>query len=538
EGRNDRVTRSEATSLVARVMELRPFEHREDFLRRLLLPAAGMEAMPGADDAEEETPAIISSLDALALYLNGLNANDGRLSFSTMPFSFVAREVFRMDLRASVQSKSGLERVFQSRERVERVVPQRPLLALFHRQQDFENALEQDRDAPYWMTGPRATSPYDAGQSPPSRAMVNMGTHNGAIVIPGLTDNQPVDEEGEAIPPTHVFADREADGYAQLWPARLGSTPAWNGRQLHFDFETSDPEGRLVSESPVALDPSKGLVGWVSDSGVGLLPGVAVSFWMRLMGVRVGTVFDANLGDPRTDRIFLAFDEYGLSLTVLDAFGDHPATEFVEEGHAYVRVGSDGPCLYPSVWGHVALEVLGNRPTQMHLMLDGLQQGVQVDGMTHTTSAVGQGDSFIPVESTEGFPEVGVARVGNELVEYVVQQGGLLCTYHATGSLAGFGGRMARSRRLQERDPSSIPLDIGTGQLNGEHPMGTLVEHYGYSLGLVGTVPSGSGILNGPIGPFRVARVMGLDGVQMDPISIDGAVGLDGLMGMEADNLG
>ena len=39
EGRNDRVTRSEATSLVARVMELRPFEHREDFLRRLLLPA-------------------------------------------------------------------------------------------------------------------------------------------------------------------------------------------------------------------------------------------------------------------------------------------------------------------------------------------------------------------------------------------------------------------------------------------------------------------------------------------------------------------
>ncbi|MFT4647891.1 MAG: hypothetical protein ACI9X4_001106, partial [Glaciecola sp.] len=540
-GRNDRVTRSEATRLVARVMEARPFEHREDFLRRVLLPAAGMEAEPGADAAEgnaqgEPAAAIISSLDALALYINGLNANDGRLSYSTMPFSFVARDVFRMDLRASVQAPSGLERVFASRERVERIVPQRPLLSLFHRQQDFEDSLELDRDAPLWMTGPRATSPYDGGQSPPSRAMVNMGTHNGAIVLPGITEDVPLDEEGEAVVPIHVFADREKGGYAQLWPARMGSTSAWRGRQLHFDLETADPEGRALAEAPLALDPTQGVVSWISETGSGLLPGISVSFWMRLVGTPLGTVLDVNLGDRRTDRIFLAFDEAGLSLTVRDAFGDHPATQFVEEARLQVPVSQQGPSIAPATWGHVDLSVLGNKPTQLNMLLDGTYHGVEVMGMTHTLAAVGLNDSVIAVESTEGFPPVGVARVGSELVEYVLQDGGLLCRYNATGPMAGFGGRLARSRRAQERDPRSLPIGIATGEVRGVHPAGTLVEHYGYSIGLQDVIPSGQATLGAPIGPFRVARVTGLGSGSMDAISIDGAVGVDGMMGLKADN--
>ncbi len=542
-GRNDRITRLEATRLVAKVMELRPFEHREDFLRRLVLPAAGMEAAPGtgaqgAGGFDEDQPAIISSLDALALYINGLNGNDARLSFSTMPFSFVSRDVFRMDLRASVQAPSGLERVFASRERVERVVPQRPLLSLFHRQEDFEGSLELDRNAPLWMTGPRATNTYDGGQSPPSRAMVHMGTHNGAIVIPGITQDNPVDEDGEAIPPTHVFADRDPDGYAQLWPSRLESTTAWNGRILHFDLETTDPEGRALAEAPLNLDPTKGKVSWVSETGSGLLPGISVSFWMRLVGASLGTVLDVNLGDPRTDRIFLAFDEASLTLTVRDAFGDHPATQFVEEGRVHVPVSSQGPSIAFGTWGHVAINVLGNKPTQMHMRIDGLNHGVQVDGMTHTTAAVGLGDSMIPVESLDGFPPVGVARIGSEIVEYVIQNGGLQCNFNATGPLAGFGGRLARHRRLMEGDPASIPLGLASGDVRGEHPMGTLVEHYGYSVALNEFPPSGQATTGSEIGPFRVARVYGVGSGSMDPIPLDGSLGVDGMMGIEADHLG
>ncbi len=542
-GRNDRITRLEAARFVARLMELRPFEHREDFLRRLVLPAAGIETAPGADtqsstgSQEEEEAPIISSVDALALYINGLNGNDARLSFSTMPYSFVSRDVYRMDLRASVQAPSGLERVFASRERVERVVPQRPLLSLFHRQQDFEDSMELDRNAPLWMTGPRATSPYDGGQSPPSRAMVHMGTLNGSIVIPGVTTDDPVDDEGEPVPPTHTFANREPNGYAQLWPARLGSTTAWSGRILHFDYETADPEGRALAEAPLVLDPTTDQVSWIGGSGAGLLPGVSVSFWMRMVGASLGTVFDANLGDPRTDRIFLAFDEDGLTLTVRDAFGDHPATQFVEEGSLHVPVGLQGPSIAPETWGHVDFNVLGNKPTQMHMLLDGQHHGVEVHGMTHTTAAVGLQDALIAVESTEGFPPQGVARVGSELVEYVIESGGLMCRYNATGPLAGFGGRLARSRRLQERDPASVPLGLSTGDVRGTHPEGTLVEHYGYSVRLVDRVPSGQATIQSGIGPFRVARVMDVGTGAMDPIPLDGVVGVDGMMGIEADSM-
>ncbi|MDF1836510.1 MAG: hypothetical protein P1V35_01460, partial [Planctomycetota bacterium] len=158
-------------------------------------------------------------------------------------------------------------------------------------------------------------------------------------------------------------------------------------------------------------------------------------------------------------------------------------------------------------------------------------------GMTFTTTAITLGDTRISVESTEGFPPVGVARVGSELVEYVLSEGALVCQHNIAGPMAGFGGRMARSQRLQERDPASVPVGVGTGELSGDHPAGTLVEHYGYSLGMPEPLPQGQASLSGPLGPFRVARVVGLGSGSMDAISIDGTAGVEGLMGIKADNL-
>ena len=72
-----------------------------------------------------------------------------------MPFSFTTRDVYDLDLRATVNAKSGVERVTSRRNQVELVVPQTELLQLWARQEDFDDSLRLDRQAPYWATGPR-----------------------------------------------------------------------------------------------------------------------------------------------------------------------------------------------------------------------------------------------------------------------------------------------------------------------------------------------------------------------------------------------
>lgn len=542
-GRSERVTRQEAVALTAMVLAKRPLAHREDFLRRVILPAAGLAADPDADalpEGGEEPAPILSVEDALALYLNGLNANDSRLEFSTMPFAFTSQDVYRLDLSASVQTENGLERAFQRREQVDRIVPQRPLLALFHRQEDFERGLVLDREAPYWMTGPEATSPYDQGNTPPSRAFLHLGTREGEVFVPGLTtQTQPTDEELAEEPVQHVFADREQNGWAGLWPAREGSTPARRGRMMHFDYETSDPEGRSLVERPLTLDPADPRVGWGSTAGPGLMPGIAVSFWMRMVQPSLGAILDLNHADPRTNRIALRLLGTEMELSVLDAFGDHPATLEEEVTKVTVPIDATGPSLAPGTWGHVSLSVLGNRPSQIDLAIDGQRLGVQYHGMTRTVAAVTVSDGLIRVESTQGFPEVGVARVGSELVEYRLQgNDGLLCEFQESGPLAGFGGRLTRHRRQTAGDPSAVPIGLGSGGVSADHPAGTLVEIYGYSIPLAEDVPSGQGQTLGDIGPFRVARVMEMGtGVQPDAILPEGTIGLS-FLGLESDNLG
>ncbi|MEZ6021175.1 MAG: hypothetical protein R3F17_14085 [Planctomycetota bacterium] len=538
QGSSDRISSSEANRLVARAMGLRPFQNREDFLRRLVLPAAGLEAPEG----EEPPPALISSTDAMALYLNGLCANDARLSFATMPFAFASGDVFRLDVAVSVDAPAGIERVFQRRELVQRVVPQQPLMALMHRQEDFEADFNLLGNGPWWMTGPRATNVYDGSRTPPSRLWAHLGTKAGQVFLPGVTDVNDRNTERDAgyddLPVQHVFADREPGGWAQLGPARLGNNERRNGRVLHFDFESSDPEGRLLPDAPLDLDVTKVPVAFVPKATLGLLPGISTELWLRTVGEATGSILDLNLGDPRTNRVQLGFGVEGLELRVLDNFGDHPATPMVEAGRITVPVGQGGAGIAPGLWNHVRFSVLGNRPSQMELVVNGMASGVEIDGQTRTTVALNEGDGIISVISTRGFPQQGVARVGSELVEYVLGgDNSLICSHQYSGALAGFGGRMARHERGVMGDPTSLPPALGAGLVRAAHPVGTLVEHYGYSTLFDETIPAGQGQLNGPVGPFRVAvvRDVGTSG-SLDPLPIDGVQGLN-LTGIEGDNL-
>src|SRR5204862_5668938 len=136
-GRSARINKDEAATLAQVVIESRPLTGWEDFLRRVVLPSCGIEKLPL--DAPVIPAALaagagfLDELDALALYTNGLNANDGALAFSTLPYCFSSHDVYAFELRATVNAKSGAERFTIVRDEVEVVVPQRRLMQLWAR---------------------------------------------------------------------------------------------------------------------------------------------------------------------------------------------------------------------------------------------------------------------------------------------------------------------------------------------------------------------------------------------------------------------
>ncbi|MEM8712283.1 MAG: hypothetical protein AAGG01_15135, partial [Planctomycetota bacterium] len=262
---NHRIQASEARALAAKVVELRPFDSFEDFVKRLVLPSAGIDAVKAPSKQELEERILNDARDAVALYYNALNANDARLEFATMPLAFTTRNVFELELRANVSAKSGVERASGVRERVELVTPQRgELLHVFARQEDFDEALRLGREAPYWVTGPEPTGRYDAGVYPPSRAIPHLGTRQGSRYIPGI-DEPILDADENIVQPDRIFADRLQQAFIQLDPIRTNGTGITAGRILHFDLESRSLEGRFLPDQAVVRDAAGGVVRWVAD---------------------------------------------------------------------------------------------------------------------------------------------------------------------------------------------------------------------------------------------------------------------------------
>jgi hypothetical protein len=518
-GRNDRITESEARQLAVLIGEMRPFDDFEQFLTWVVLPAAGIEKLPSdapkVPDSLAGDRALIDAFDALALYTNALNANDSLLSFSTVPFCLRSRDVYRADLRAMVNAPSGVARHEEVREEVSLIVPQEELMHIWQTQEDFDEALRIRRNAPWWSTGPEATSQYDGEYSPPSRLWPAMGTHDGQVFVPGIVGEV---GEGEELPETvHTFASDEGiEHWAQLWPARLDETGERSGRVMHFDREVRDLEGRSLLDEVVAKDPEDSMVQW-SDSE-GLMRQIGFSLWVKPRSHADGLILDIGGGSEETDRLSLMFDQGELVLRVIAAGGDHSGTTEKEYGECrYALSSGDGPGLPIDTWSHIAIDVRGSSPNQMLMLVNGSAHGVKTPGLSRLSSSVSDTSTFLPLEDTTGFPARGVARVGNELVEYTLGSGGLDCRFNATGSEAGFGGRNARCR-WDDVDPPA-PTNLATVDMF--HPAGTPVEIYGYSSVSATDMPSGSASLPDDLGRFRVACVKGVEGgsnSQGDPI--------------------
>ncbi|HIG11140.1 MAG TPA: hypothetical protein EYG30_06770 [Planctomycetes bacterium] len=532
-GRNQRVTGNEAAALAALIVESRPFEGLEDFMRFVVLPAAGIEKLPGDAPVVPDVLAagavrIIDPFDALAIYSNALNANDVVLEFSTMPFSFTTLDVYNLSLRTTINAPSGIERFANERERTEVVVPQEELFHAWVRQEDFDTALRLEREAPYWLTGPNATSRHDPAKStPPTRIWAHLGTYEGQVYLPGVVDIKLADGS-DAPSPEHVFADREPDtkGWVQLMPMRIDDSadPNLAGRVLHFDHETRDAEGRYLPDQVVNYPPDHEIVQW--GIGTGLMRGMNFELWLKPRSHADAVLLDVSGSSGEADRLSILFEAGELVLRVLDGGGDHlgtPAFREVAEVRYSLATGED-PGLPIDVWSHIHVDVRGTRPSQMSLLVNGFTHGVRTPGLTRLKSQIDEVSTTLDVVSTEGFPERGVVRIGNELIEYQRSVGALEASHQASGADAGFGGRNARVRWSGGEIP--LPLNIATTAFN--HPVGAPVELYGFAAPLAADVSAGQSALPSGLGSFRVATVTALGGSSPlgDQINANGLFGL------------
>jgi hypothetical protein len=515
-GRNSRITKDRAGELADLVVQSRPFTGHEDFLRRVVLPAAGLEKLPA--DAEVHPDILMSgsgfidAYEALALYTNGLNANDSSLLYSTMPYCYTTRDTYDLELRASVNAPSGVERFSLVRDEVDVVTPQSQLFALWARQEDFDEQMRLDCEAPWWATGPSATSRWDHGAVPPSRLWSHMGTYAGRTYLPGVSDMSGMQDKESQPTAEHVFASREKDGYIQLWPSRVDELGQRTNRVLHFDQETRDLEGRYLPDEPIQRDTTDVQVAWSGKNAL-MLP-LSFSLWVKPRSLADGTILDVVSGtETLSDRLSLLFEQGDLVLRVMDGPGDHPQTPQKEYGEVrYQLATGQGPGMPTDIWSHIDVDVRGNQPHQMSMLVNGLNYGVRTPGLTRLTGSIDQSSSSLPVESIEGFPPQCTVRVGNELIEVVVANGKMDATRTLVGPNADFGGRLAREKYSPLGDANNMWLPENIANMNPSHPSGTAVELYGYSLPLYTSLPVGHIPLGSALGKFRIAQVKDIVG--------------------------
>ena len=539
---SSRITSGEANDLVEAIVQSRPFTGLEDFLRRLVLPAAGLDELPGdapvrpdifeqvsslgerGEDGERELVGFIDDDDARALYKNALNANDNELEFSTMPFAFTTRDVYRMELRASVNAASGVERARGVREEIDLVVPQQDLLTVWSRQEDFDEEPRFHHDAPGWMSGPNSTHRHDRifESRWPSRARAHLGPYDSFEQIDPPPDPDAV--------PELVFPDREGAAWIQLAPAREDEMGQRNRRVVHFDDETRRLEGRYLPDGAPVLFVDQRPVSWAPTGG--MARALSLSMWIQPRQVQDGDLFLDLRGADDADRISLGVEQGELVLRVLDGGGDHPDSVFEERAEIrYALDGSEGGGGIPAdVWTHLSIGVAGNRPDQMRMLVDGRVAPDRL-GITRLTAKISEDARTIPVESTDGFPDRCVLRIGDELIE-ATKTGGTAfeASYDSVGENAGFGGRLARER-FEGIAPNEINAGVATKQT--DHEAGATVQLYGYSLPVYQTINASSGQLRGSLGPWAVGRVTGTvegggrerEQEQMEPILIDGPNG-------------
>lgn len=477
-----------ARDIAEAIVQARPLKGPEDFWERILVPMRERGSL--------------SDMEAWLVYLNSLDPNNSSIGQSTLPFGYRSANRYIQRVNAAVRSRLGRTQARASVTQVIRAAPSGPLLRVWRTQEEFDDLTRFSKSSPGVMSLPNNLGRVGGLHDFPNALTLRTGANQDV----GLIQAAKRDEDAYLTPePIRELLPIAGDNY---------------GRIRHFDFE-ANPMGYDISERG-PFDQS--LVEWdiivAASANQGAFSSnepIHLQGWFFLDNPGSNQyLFDLYGPEIEQERLYAAIENGQLVVRMYgnagqDLFDEDNLTEAIE-----VKVD---PVEYPleNRWVHLSALVRGNSPRGLQVAIDGVPHG-EVGGLTYLQGALGgyaagSPDDTIVVESTEGFPNRGVIRIGDEVIEYSSKTGNTFITDRVEGPNEYIGGRAAREGK-----------DVTVNILDSDHPSGAAVERYGYSAILdEGGIPIGGGVLSGDFGPWSFARVVAGE----DPISVNTLFGQD-----------
>jgi len=518
-----------------------PFTGWQDLVERFFAPKVQAEGNDGV------------RTKWLDLYRNVRTGRDSVLEMGTAPLCFKSGPWVSYRAAASKKRSVVAPGVVGRHERTGRaaILPGFRMERTWETQVAFEDAFVLDRRSPFWLTSPinlGHLQPNRTGNDPASRYF----PHLIPLAYPSLGLGAPryaVDDPADSgVEPATAIARRgqwrgnnglvALDSFAQS-VNRRGRDVQKEGPYLMRNTGPTEPGGQAQPNRNGRHDQ----ISFPFSVEGGFMGRFATAFWLEPQTLENRILFDHSDGDPDRNRLVVLGRDGNLVVEVIDEAGIDPNPSESPAGIERTSVQVNLPLaelgLPANTPVHLNVSAPTGRPGDMSVFVDGMTRG-QRNYCTYLSApippfdpslqnnAVGYGQDpnatngnerfiNITVESTENFPPVGILRIGLELFEYSSINGNtFVCEFRDS-----LGGRGARQRGREHRP--SIPVDqngeptvdFNDPQFQGvnldvfpEHPVGSLVELYGYGAVLTEDTPMmvGKTSLDGQLGAFAVAR--------------------------------
>ena len=501
----------------------------------------------------------------LSLYRNLRTGRDNQLEMGTAPLCFQSGPwvAYRAAASRSRSVVAGEVAARHERSGIAAALPSASMRQEWATQEQFEESFVLDRRSPFWVTTPvnlghpredgepaprvvphlvpiaypqlglgaarfAATDRTDAGAQPANASTPSVAWPQGPAG-PVIRTSQDFD----TAPNLRGFDLSKANGYAmQNTGPSAGSGAGPGGGQAGGGQAGGGQAGGGQAGSNGRHDqvrfPFSGLNGFTDR--------FAVSAWFEPPSLGNGYLFDHGDGQPNRNRLSLLVRDGNLVFECLDEAGldPNPPAAGLRRNAVEWRVPLTDLSLPSDTPLHLSFSAYHGWPADLSLSVDGMVRGrpryvtyLTTDLPTFDpTLANNQGppnapgnERFldVPVESTEGFPAVGVLRIGLELFEYSSVQGNSFrCRY--VDSLGGRGARQIgrEHRPAVPTDSNGRPtVSIDDPSFNGvnldffpSHRSGSMVELYGYAALPSDNSPIWRGLTqpSGSIGAFAIAR--------------------------------
>ncbi|MFT4512115.1 MAG: hypothetical protein ACI89X_001405 [Planctomycetota bacterium] len=535
----------------------RPFESWKDLIERLFVPKL---------EASGDNTTRSKWVD---LYRCMRTGRDSVLEMGTSPICFKSGPWVTYRAAASRSRSLVAAGVVGRHERtgLAAVLPGFRIERKWDTQSAFEDAMVLDRRSPGWVSGPinlGHLQPRQAGNDPSARYLAHIIPHAYPSMGLGAARYAVDDTADSGIEPAVAMARRRRWPNTQT-PFALDSF-ATNTHRRGRDIQKEGPyvmnnigPQTIGSTPPAGGNGRHDQISFPFTANGGFMGRFATSFWLEPQTLANTVLFDYSDGDADRNRFSVLARDGNLLVELIDEAGIDPnpseSPAGVQRTASQITLPLAELNLPTDTAVHISVSAPTGRPADMSFFVDGMTRG-QAKYRTYMTGALpvfdpslqnnrriyGQDPSILPgneqflsiqVESTEGFPPVGILRIGLELFEYSSINGNSFeCKFKDS-----LGGRGARQRATEHSpqiptDANGEPtVDMNDPQFSGtnlavfpEHPTGSLVELYGYAA-LVAedtALMVGGTALSGSLGGFAVARAF-ID--NPDPISITPPMG-------------